>query len=104
MYDQNGSFKYSNTISVNLPAITGSVIVSPNPVPAVMKAIVNAPADSKSEWRIVDNAGRTVQTGTATIKKGTSQFTVNVSNLPAGTYFLNITGSSIDCKTRFQKL
>ena len=104
MYDQNGSFKYSNTISVNLPAITGNVIVSPNPVPAVMKAIVNAPADSKSEWRIVDNAGRTVQTGTATIKKGTSQFTVNVSNLPAGTYFLNITGTTLDCKTRFQKL
>jgi len=104
MYDQNGSFKYSNTISVNLPAITGNVIVSPNPVPAVMNVIVNAPADSKSEWRIVDNSGRTLQTGTATIKKGTSQFTVNVSNLPAGTYFLNITGTTLNCKTRFQKL
>ena len=98
MYDQNGSFKYSNTISVNLPAITGNVIVSPNPVPAVMNVIVNAPADSKSEWRIVDNSGRTLQTGTATIKKGTSQFTVNVSNLPAGTYFLNITGTTLIVK------
>lgn len=104
MFDQNGSFKYSNTISINLPALTGNVIISPNPVPAVMKAIVTAPADSKTEWRIVDNAGRTLQTGNATIKKGTSQFSVNVSNLPAGTYFLNITGNTVDCKTRFQKL
>jgi glucose/arabinose dehydrogenase len=105
MFDQNGAYKYSNTISVNLPALTGAVTVSPNPVPAdEMKAFVDAPANTKTEWRVIDNAGRTLLTGNATVKKGNNQLLINVAKLPAGTYYLHVTGNSIECKTKFQKL
>jgi PQQ-dependent dehydrogenase (s-GDH family) len=104
MYDLNGTFKYSNTISVNLPSITGTVTISPNPTANDMKAYVVAPADSKAEWRVIDNTGRILLSGNALMKKGSNQLSINLSNLPAGTYFLNLSGNNIDCKTRFQKL
>lgn len=104
MVDQNGAYKYSNTVSVNLPAIAGTVTITPNPVPAEMKAYIVAPANTKTEWRVIDNAGRTILTGNSVAKKGTNQLSINVSKLPAGTYYLQVTGNNIDSKTRFQKL
>ncbi|MGC4100205.1 PQQ-dependent sugar dehydrogenase [Ferruginibacter sp.] len=103
VYDQNGAFKYSNTISVTLPSFAGNVTVSPNPATDKMNALVLAPADGRAEWSVIDITGRTLLSGTAMLKKGNNQLPVSLGKLAAGTYFLHITGANIQCETKFQK-
>jgi trimeric autotransporter adhesin len=104
MFDVNGTYKYSNRISVSLPSLTGTVTISPNPATNEMKAFVVSPADCKADWRIIDNAGRIILYGNASMKKGSNQLSIDISKIAAGTYYLQVTGSNIECKTRFQKL
>ncbi len=101
--DINGSYKYSNTIAVALPSFTGAVTISPNPVSNELKATTTSPADCKAEWRIIDQAGRVIQKSSVLLKKGNNLLSINTSKLAGGVYYLHISGSGVECKTKFQK-
>ncbi len=102
--DTNGSFKYSNTISVNLPVAKGAVTISPNPASNELKAIVLSPVTANASWEIIDNTGRAIITGNTLLKKGDNNLSVKISKLPAGVYYLHISANSIEIKSKFQKL
>lgn len=103
LVDLNGTYRYSNVITVTLPSFTGTVTVAPNPVRTQLNAQVVAVTDTKAAWRILDNTGRVIEKGDTQLKKGNNQLQVNVNKLGAGSYYLHINGNTIECKTPFQK-
>ena len=104
MIDQNGQYKYSNVISVTLADIT-SVSIAPNPVTNEARVSVIAPADGQVQYKLTDNAGRTIITKSQNVTKGNiSTLTIDVSRLAAGSYFLHVTGAGLNSNTKVQKL
>lgn len=105
MVDANGAYSYSNIISVLFNDITGAVIVNPNPVVSAAQVRVTAPAPGKIQWKLLDNAGRSVQENFMQVRKGNgNSFTINMDKFAAGVYYLKVTGNGIDQKIKIQKL
>jgi trimeric autotransporter adhesin len=105
MVDINGAFKYSNVITITLADITGRVTVVPNPVSHEARITVAAPEDGKLNYKIVDNAGRTIIQKTVSVRKGAiNTIFVDMSRLSTGMYYLNVTGAGINSNTKLQKL
>ncbi len=105
MVDANGAYSYSNIISILFNDITGTVIVNPNPVLAAAQVRITAPAPGKIQWKLLDNAGRSVQENFVQVRKGNgNSFTINMDKLAAGVYYLKVTGAGIDRKIKIQKL
>lgn len=105
MVDANGAYSYSNIISVLFNDITGAVIVNPNPVVSAAQVRVTAPAPGKIQWKLLDNAGRSVQENIMQVRKGNgNSFTINMDKFAAGVYYLKVTGNGIDQKIKIQKL
>jgi len=103
--DANGAYSYSNIISVVFNDITGTVIVNPNPVVSAAQVRVTAPAPGKIQWKLLDNAGRSVQENFMQVRKGNgNSFTINMDKFAAGVYYLKVTGNGIDQKIKIQKL
>jgi trimeric autotransporter adhesin len=102
--DANGSFKYSNIISVSLPGINEAITVSPNPVGNDLKAVITSPVTGNASWRIIDNTGRNILYSNTLLRKGSNTLSINTDKLPAGLYYLSVTGDGINVKTKFQKL
>jgi hypothetical protein len=65
---------------------------------------VNSNHAGKGSWKIIDNAGRVLLSGTVTLKKGNNNFSIDINQLSAGAYYLHISGDKLDKYTRFQKL
>lgn len=105
MVDANGAYSYSNIISILFNDITGAVIVNPNPVLTAAQVRITAPAPGKIQWKLLDNAGRSVQENFVQVRKGNgNSFTINMDKLAAGVYYLKVTGAGIDRKIKIQKL
>jgi trimeric autotransporter adhesin len=105
MVDINGAFKYSNVITITLADITGRVTVVPNPVNNEARITVAAPEDGRLNYKIIDNAGRTIIQKTLQVRKGVvNTIFVDMSRLSTGMYYLNVTGAGINSNTKLQKL
>jgi len=102
--DANGSFKYSNTISITLAATKGTITVSPNPAFNELKATIASPVNGNAVWQIIDNTGRSIMYSNILLKKGNNSLPININRLAAGSYYLHVSGTNIDIKTKFQKL
>jgi len=105
MVDIDGTYKYSNIVSVLMPFITGKLTVSPNPVINEVKISVASPEDGRVQWKLIDNVGRVMMKGTENVKKGAgNNFTINMTRLSAGTYYLSVEGAGNDQRVKMQKL
>ena len=105
MVDIDGNFKYSNIISVSFPLITGKLSISPNPVLTSVKVAITSEADGRVQWKLTDNVGKVIQTGSEYVRKGAgNNFTINMNRLSTGTYNLSVTGAGIDQNVKMQKL
>jgi trimeric autotransporter adhesin len=102
--DANGSFKYSNTISVTLPATKEIITISPNPAFNELKAAIISTVAGRAAWQVIDNTGRTVLYGNTVLRKGSNNLSLNINQLAAGSYYLHVSGLGIDGKNKFQKL
>ncbi|MCR6722310.1 MAG: PQQ-dependent sugar dehydrogenase [Chitinophagaceae bacterium] len=104
--DNDGKFKYSNTITVNIPFEPGKVVVMPNPVvgSAPVKAYITSSVNTRVKWSIVDNSGRAVLESSMTVRPGSNTLDINASGLNAGIYYLVVRGEGIDQRVRIQKL
>jgi len=101
--DIDGSFKYSNIVSVSLGAITGKLSVSPNPVINQLKVNISSPTDGRIQWKLFDNTGRVVLQNAELVRKGDNTFTIMMNKLSKGSYYLSVSGT-IDQKIKLQKL
>lgn len=104
MTDRDENFTYSNVITVSLADIAGRVTIFPNPVAEEAKVTMSASFEGKAQWKIIDNAGRTVMQSSIQLKKGRNALVINVNKLSAGIYYLSVSGSGIDQKLKLQKL
>ena len=106
MIDKDNSFKYSSVVTISPSAITGKITVVPNPVVSGtdLKVTFSAPIDGKASWRLLNNIGSVVLKNTEHLKKGNNSLSININNLPAGIYYLTVSGAGIDQKVTIQKL
>ena len=103
--DKDGSFKYSNIITILLSDITGKISVSPNPTVNEIKLNISAPVDGRVEWKLFDNTGRVIKQNAEHVRKGNgNSFTINMSKLAIGTYYLSVSGAGFDEKIKLQKM
>ena len=103
--DIDGSFKYSNVITISFPAITGKLSISPNPVINELKVNISSPSDQKIQWKLIDNTNRVILQSSEYVRKGNgNNFTLNMSKLSRGSYYLSVSGEGIDQKVKLQKL
>ena len=90
--DFDGHSKYSTVVLIQSDKGAG-VLVSglyPNPASRELTAWVNASARGNVSIAVVDMFGRTVQTQKMTADRGSNSVRVNVSNLQAGNYILQV--------------
>ena len=104
MFDNNGTYRYSNIIRVNLPGLQNDITISPNPVGSEVNASIISAEACSAEWTIIDNGGRVMLQNTTLLKKGTNALGVYMGQLASGSYYMTVKGECIDLKIRFQKL
>lgn len=102
--DINGAFKYSNVVTISLADITGKLSVIPNPITNEARVTAVAPSDGQLQYKVIDNAGRTVIQKTLQVRKGAVNTTfIDMSHLPSGIYFLNVNGAGMNSNLKIQK-
>jgi aldose sugar dehydrogenase len=104
MIDIDGSSKFSNIVAITRWDKAAKLIVSPNPTFGTAKVTIASPVGSNAQWRLTDNNGRIVQQNSIQLAAGSNDLMLNLNRLPAGVYYLNVSGTGIDQKTKLQKL
>ncbi len=91
MIDNDGSFRYSNILSLRLDGYSGSFIY-PNPVDGQFTLQLQQPLAAAATLTISDMAGRTLQQQQVPGQQTTIR--VNAKALAAGRYFVSVTNGS----------
>jgi hypothetical protein len=102
--DRDGNYSYSNIVSIALSDMPGRVTVFPNPGVDRTNLTIGALADGPVQWKIIDNAGRTVMQSSVQVNKGRNNLVINIEKLSAGIYFLSVSGAGVDQNVKIQKL
>ena len=102
--DIDGSYTYSDIVTITLPFITSRVALFPNPAAHEVNVTITTAIDGKVKWQLIDNAGRIVIHNSIAAKKGNNNIVINLNRLSTGTYFLIVSGSDIDQKVKLEKL
>ena len=98
MVDIDGSFKYSNVVAIKGTGAASDFTVYPNPISKGSTAIVKIKdITDATTLSVIDYTGRLVK------QLPTNSSTINISNLPAGSYLIRITNSKTGGNTT-QKL
>lgn len=92
--DKDGRNSYSSVIMVSVKTVFESRIkpIYPNPVTGTLNLYVESKSSDKMNISIVDANGRIVKQLSQNIQEGNNNYQINVSSLPAGTYFISING------------
>jgi hypothetical protein len=91
--DYDGSFEYSNTISINVERAFGQdVSIYPNPAKDIVTVKVEWEEDAHVQLRILDAAGKLVkdQVIDTRLRSAVEQFNIPVFDLPKGIYLFRI--------------
>lgn len=102
--DNNGEFKYSNSIYVTLPVNKAIITIAPNPTSNNLNGNITSPASGNVTLKIYDITGRIVLETNNFIKKGNNSINQNITKLSSGLYIVEISGNSIFARSKFQKL
>ena len=102
--DADGKYSYSSIVQLTLTGSKGIITIHPNPVVADAIVEITATVNENAGWQLVDNTGKTVMYSNVLLKKGTNVININSSKLPAGIYYLKVTGNNINGKVKLQKL
>jgi hypothetical protein len=91
MVNTEGSFTYSAVRSILVSdGKTDKVSVSPNPAKDRVVVKLNALEAKNVTLTLVDVAGKTVLTDNKSLETGFNEFSLNVTQLPQGLYFLKV--------------
>jgi glucose/arabinose dehydrogenase len=97
-------YKYSNVVKLPLSSVAGSLSVHPNPTMNTTTVEINAIADDNAKWSLIDNTGAPVLHNSIQLKQGNNTFDINMGQLPAGMYYLRISGNYINQGIKISKL
>ncbi|MGN6604638.1 MAG: T9SS type A sorting domain-containing protein [Ginsengibacter sp.] len=90
MVDKNGAFVYSDIKSVQFKNAAFAVTLYPNPVHDVAKLNVTLDESQLIKVFVSDAMGKSVQQFEMNGQKGFNEKTLNLSNLPTGSYMVRI--------------
>jgi hypothetical protein len=91
-------------VTIKLGRFGGAIAIRPNPVVNDATVDVNALVAEKANWELTDITGKTVLQKPLVLVKGDNTFTINLGKLPAGMYYLKVTGNNIHESVKLQKL
>lgn len=92
--DANGLYSYSNVIRVTRDDVTSAKVIFSNLVTSTLALrIIDMNTDNLS-IRIIDNAGREMKSQKVKINPGENSFNLNTSSIPAGFYYLMLSGEN----------
>jgi len=98
--------KYSYSSIITLYTGKGKALLSAHPNPVVNSVTVdlNAVVAEQANWELTNMAGKTVLKHAVILTKGKNTINLNLSKMPAGTYYLKIAGNNINQAIKLQKL
>jgi trimeric autotransporter adhesin len=102
--DVNGRFSYSAIIKLNLTKVNRLINIRPNPVVDQAVVEINAVITENTYWTLADITGKTVLKKSIGLVKGDNSITLNLGKLPAGIYYLKVSGNNINQSVKLQKL
>ncbi len=102
--DANGRTSYSAVLSFNTDYARPGISIRPNPVLNEFTLALTAAVAEKASWQLTDITGKTVMQRPVSISKGENEMKINISQIPAGVYYLKITGASISKSVKLTKL
>jgi len=103
--DKNNRVEYSNVVTIALDGRNSIVSVTPNPVSNRAQVRITSEQSGSATWQLVDNSGRTIQSGQLQLQRGNvNTFPINMDDLAQGTYYLQISGPGIQRREKLQKL
>jgi hypothetical protein len=88
----DNNFKYSEIKSLQLSKLTYTTIF-PIPCYDMLTIVTHADFDFNTSAKIFDESGKLLITKQIAIHKGKNMINIDVSNLPKGNYFLEITNA-----------
>ena len=85
----------SATTPVHDAATDAPIALAPNPTPGPVRLTIGEAAGGKYAVRLLDQAGRLVRSATYALSPGPSTLSLDLTALPAGLYFAQITGPGL---------
>ncbi|MGZ8511502.1 MAG: T9SS type A sorting domain-containing protein, partial [Chitinophagaceae bacterium] len=93
--DADGSYTYSQIVTLALPLRKPSIVLYPNPVLTEMNLRIYTPQQEKIQWQLIDNIGRIIQYGRYDLSPGSTVVSEDISRISAGVYFIKIEGKNV---------
>ncbi|NOT94636.1 T9SS type A sorting domain-containing protein [Ferruginibacter sp.] len=89
--DRSGAFKQSGIVKANLNAKDLNVFVYPTIVTSVLNYVIENPKSEKLRVQVSDITGKSLNNHVEYFGAGTTQKSINTSNLASGVYLLTVT-------------
>lgn len=90
MIDIDGHFTYSNVITMNISASKTSLKLYPNPAKSILNLKIISEKPENIKLKITDALGKSVYQKIVSVNAGDNSRIINIQNLSAGTYYLNV--------------
>ncbi|MGZ8558191.1 MAG: choice-of-anchor tandem repeat GloVer-containing protein [Chitinophagaceae bacterium] len=102
-YDIDGQFIYSNVVTLSIDNENTIVRLYPNPVNNEFKLSISSPLRDDVKLKIMDASGRTINLQTKQVVTGSNSFTIDLTKMATGVYYLSIQGNAINKWMQFVK-
>ena len=103
MVDKDGSFTYSQVVSVNFNAKLQTLNLYPNPVKDNLFVQLTSTKSEKLTLQVTDLQGKILQQEDTQIGVGNVSLSVNTATLPKGSYVILVKGSTMLQQKQFVK-
>lgn len=90
MVDIDGRFTYSKILSVKMDAIAQKTIIFPNPVASELHVQLPAGKKGQCTLQVADGQGRVLRQQQVQLNNNAFFTTINIGDLPAGIYWLQV--------------
>jgi hypothetical protein len=100
--DLDNRFTYSAVVVLNTRN-SSIVMLYPNPIEDKANVSISMNKTEQVRGRIIDNAGRVIKQQQWNLFAGSNSFTIDVSNLANGMYWLELIGETINERRQFVK-
>ncbi len=100
--EEDGEIAYSKTITFLLSKNRSSAMLYPNPVVSnELKLAIKLPKSEVIKWQIIDASGRVISNQSKQVTAGATNFSIDVSKMTKGVYFITIESKSGNKQLRF---
>lgn len=102
--DIDGKFTYSRIVALSIDNNNRSIVLLyPNPATSEANLTITISKPEKIQGRITDAAGRIIKQQQWNVVGGSTSFTIDVSALTKGIYYLELKGETMNERKQFVK-